>query len=271
MNADSSIPTITSRQNPLVKQFQSVRDDRSSDFIFLEGRRLIQEALTSGFTIETLVVSQRFPDTDFLDSSIDHIKQCFEVSPQVFEVLTDVDTPQGIIALVRRPAFQWEDLIKKSPAPCLILDGLQDPGNAASIVRTAEAAGAAGVVTTTGTARLFSPKALRGAMGSTLRLPVLEHRSLEEMTAELKKGGYSLLGTTVLKASPEALAYTAIDWRKPWAVVLGQEGQGLSSGWKSHFEKVIHIPMGLPVESLNVAASAAVLLYEALRQRNFTS
>jgi TrmH family RNA methyltransferase len=235
--------------------------------MFLEGRRLIQEALASHYSLETLIISQRFPDTDFLDPFIERIQKSFEVSPQVFEVLTDVHSPQGVIAIARRPVFEWDALKKKAPAPCVILDGLQDPGNAASIIRTAEAAGAAGVITTPRTAHLFSPKALRGAMGSTLRVPILEHRSPDEIIRELQSGNYALLGTTVLKANPDALSYTAIDWKKAWAIVLGQEGQGLSADWKSCLKATIHIPMAPPVESLNVAASAAVLLYESARQR----
>jgi len=267
-NPKSTIPTITSRQNPLVKEIQKIRDDRSSPLIFLEGPRLIQEALLSNYVIEVLVISQQFPETSFLDPIRARAKQHFKVSDQVFQAITDVENPQGFLAIVRRPAWSWNDLRKRSPAPVLILNDLQDPGNTASIVRTAEAAGAGGVITTPKTAHLFSPKAIRGAMGSTFRLPLLEHLTLEEIVKELHAAQYSLIGTEVRKANQSAVVYTKINWKKPWAIVLGQEGQGLSADWEKHLDKRVHIPMAEPVESLNVASSAAILLYESVRQRS---
>lgn len=265
---DSKILTITSRQNPFVKQLQSIRDDRSSPLIFLEGPRLVQEALLSHCVIEMLVVSQQFPETSFLDPIRARARQHFKVSDQVFKAVTDVENPQGFLAIVRRPVWSWNDLRKRSPAPFLILNGLQDPGNAASIVRTAEAAGAGGVITTPKTAHLFSPKAVRGAMGSTFRLPLLEHRSLEEIMKELRAADYSLVGAAVREADPDAVWHTKMNWKKPWAIVLGQEGQGLSADWEKHLDKRVHIPMAEPVESLNVSVCAAILLYESLRQRS---
>ncbi len=265
--SNSAIPLITSRQNPFIKEIQKIRDDRNAPLIFLEGARLVQEALLSQFALEILVVSDEFPETSFLDPLRSRAKQNFIVSKAAFGAITDVENPQGILAIVRRPTWKWEDLMEKTPAPLLILDGLQDPGNAASIVRTAEAAGAAGVVTTKGTVHLFSPKAIRGAMGSTLRLPIIEHRTREDIVKEVKKKKYGLLGTTVLKETPDAKAYNDVDWKQPWAIVVGQEGQGLSKEWKDDLVRTLHIPMCKPVESLNVAASAAVILYESARQR----
>jgi TrmH family RNA methyltransferase len=257
------VPTITSRQNPLVKKIQEIRDDRDSPYIFIEGSKLIQEALTSQLPIEILI--SRLPLTEVPFSQ--QAQESYYVSESVFDAMTDVKNPQALLAIVRRPLWSWDDLRKRAPAPVVILSGLQDPGNTAAIIRTAEAAGAAGVLTTSGTAHLFSPKALRGAMGSTLRLPSIEHRSVEEITRELKGIGYAMVGTTVLKNKAQVYAYTDLDWKKPWALILGQEGQGLSKEWQSEIETFVHIPMVSPVESLNVAATAAILLYESVRQR----
>jgi TrmH family RNA methyltransferase len=151
----------------------------------------------------------------------------------------------------------------------LILDGLQNPGNMASIVRTAEAAGAAGIVTTPGTVRLTSAKALRAAMGSSLRFPCLEHVPVEQINDNLSHGGYKLYGTladaeTKIKSS---LTCWEVNWTNACAVVLGQEGGGLPASWGMILHDTIVIPMQGKVESLNVAAAAAVILYEAFRQR----
>jgi TrmH family RNA methyltransferase len=254
---------ITSRQNPLVKQIQAIRDDRSAPTLFLEGPRLVREALSAGGTLEMLVMSDRFSDAALEEAAQGQTRQLFRVSESVFDALSDVDQPQGVLAIARRPSSKWGDLVKKAPAPILILDGIQDTGNAASIVRTAEAAGAAGLVTTPSSARLFSPKALRAAAGSTLRIPILEHLPTEAISREIIGAGYELL-TTVVEKGHAASLYSAIDWKKPHAVVLGQEGQGISKSWKG---KNIFIPMQAPVESLNVAAAAAVVLFEAARQR----
>jgi TrmH family RNA methyltransferase len=164
-----------------------------------------------------------------------------------------------VIAIVAKPVWGWEMLLSKSPAMIVILDVLQDPGNAASILRTAEAAGAAGVVTTPGTVKLYSPKALRSSAGSTLRLPLIEHVPAEDILQKLGSAGYSFLAAD----GTAGTLYTGVDWKKPWALILGQEGGGLSSAWKGAALESISIPMKSPVESLNVAAAAAVLLYEA--------
>jgi TrmH family RNA methyltransferase len=192
-------------------------------------------------------------------------KGLIKVSKSVFRNISDVEEPQGILAIVPRPHWSWEVLCAKKPAPILILDGLQNPGNVAAILRTAEAAGAAGVITTPTTAHLFSPKALRGAMGSALRVPSIEHQPVETIVSQLREMGYTLIGAALEGKNTQA--YTDIDWRQPQAVVLGQEGGGLSAAWNPHLQKTVTIPMEQPVDSLNVAAAAAVLLYEAVRQR----
>ena len=133
------------------------------------------------------------------------------------------------------------------------------------MVRTAEAAGAAGVITTPQSARLFSPKALRGAMGSSLRLPILEHQPISLIAEKLSAAGYRIL--TTVSPSPDSLSYMDVDWQKAWAIVVGQEGNGLSAEWAGKSQCAVHIPMEAAVESLNVAAAAAILLYEARRQK----
>ncbi len=251
----------------MVKEVQAIRDDVSSTSAFLEGPRLVEEVLKSKLSIQTLILALGLPPSPLIDDARRHSKKMFRVSESVFLALSDVRAPQGIIAIVERPAGSWQTLLARRPAPVIVLDGIQDSGNAAAILRTAEAAGAAGVVTTPGTARLFSPKALRGAMGSTLRLPILEHQSVETIIENLRSAGVGLLGTvsepSAQSGAPVAINFTSVDWSQPWAIVLGQEGQGLSLAWEPALSKTIFIPMSPPVESLNVAAAAAILLYES--------
>jgi TrmH family RNA methyltransferase len=257
---------ISSRQNPLVKELQAIRDDRASPFMFLEGPRLVEELQTAGPPIDILVWTTAAEADPVVRAVQGRAKRQCRVSDSVFRAVSDVESPQGVLAIAKRPAWEWKDVVRQTPAPVLVLDGVQDPGNISTIVRTAEASGASGLVTTPGTARLFSPKALRGAMGSTLRLPILEHQALADISGQLKMAGYQLIGTAAQGAGASR-PHTEMDWKKPCAIILGHEGQGLAKPWSSHVSAWVHIPMRPPVESLNVAAAAAIFLYESLRQR----
>jgi TrmH family RNA methyltransferase len=260
---------ISRRTHPLVKELKLLRDQPTGKRIFLEGPRLVDEALQSSLPIELLVISTACKKSDLRSQAEHQAQKTFTVAPAVFDAFSDVEEPQGILAIGRRPVWSWDQLLKKSPAPIVVLERLQNPGNVASIVRTAEASGAAGVVTTPGTAHLFSPKALRGAMGSTLRLPILEHVPIPVLIERLVSGGCQIYGTLIDRKN-ELLAsftYLDIDWTQACAFVLGQEGGGISDACTPHLQKQVTIPMQNPVESLNVAAAAAVLLYEAFRQR----
>jgi TrmH family RNA methyltransferase len=260
-------PVITSRQNPIIQDLRSRREASGSDCLFLEGPHLLEEALKSGIPIDQLVVVPALMELDIVARAAKVAKRVQQVSAYVMKTLSDVDAPQGVIAFCRKPCWDWSALAARLPAPILILDGIQDPGNLATIVRTAEAAGAAGVVTTPGTAHLFSPKALRGAMGSSLRLPILEHLPAGQIAAKVKTLGYRILGATLPQKSGGDKVYTEVDWAKPQAVVLGQEAKGISADWLSLIDQAIYLPMRPSVESLNVGAAAAVILYESVRQR----
>ncbi len=214
-----------------------------------------------------LIVSDEFPKISFLDPIVKMTSRVVKVSDPVFRAISDVENPQGLLAIARQPLWSWEQILKNQPAPILVLDGLQVPGNAASIVRTAEAAGVAGVITTPGTAHLYSPKALRGAMGSTIRVPIIEHVSVDKIASTLKKAGYKIAGTP-LKDMKSAKRYDQIDWSGSWAIIVGKEGKGVSGVWDKLIDVCAAIPMKEPVQSLNVAAAAAILLYEVSRHRH---
>ncbi len=258
---------ISSRQNPLIKEIINIRDDRDSPLLFLEGPRLIHEAVNANCKLEILVVSEEFPQISFLEPILAKTTRVVKVSEAMFRAISDVENPQGLLAIGREPLWSWEEIFARKPAPVLILDALQDPGNAASIIRTADAAGAAGIVTTPKTVHLYCPKALRGAMGSSLRVPILEHVPVEKIVSMLRKAGYQIV-TTPLETSQKVLRYDRLDWTQPWAMVVGQEAKGISSAWDKVSDACLQIPMKGPVQSLNVAAAAAVLLYEAFRAQN---
>lgn len=230
-------PTITSRRHALIGELQTIRDDRDSPLMFLEGPRLVTEVLGTDLPIEIFIWTEQAESMPMWSQVSAKAKRKFRVSEKVFMAISDVESPQGILAIARCPVWDWRQLLNPSKpgdpsgsSPIVILDGLQDPGNVATIIRTAEAAGSAGIVTTPGTAHVYSPKALRGAAGSTLRLPILEHRTHEEILRELGAAGVRLIGTTAKRSPPDTCSlYADFDFKTPCALVLGQEGGGLST------------------------------------------
>jgi len=263
----SKIQRITSRQNPLVEEIVEIRKGKDNRRIFLEGEHLIQEAVSSGLVLETFVMygaDSTTPGSKPVTPPV--AKTILEVTASVMNLLSDVATPPGQIAIATRPQRGWDSLFKNELPLLVVLDGLQDPGNAAAIVRTAEAAGVSGVVTTPSTAKLFSPKALRGAMGSSLRVPILEHQPVATILMQLQAQGCPLFAADAERPDVPFIRYTELPGKTAIALVFGQEGRGLSEVWGTAVQRV-SIPMKKPVESLNVAAAAAILLYEIARQR----
>jgi TrmH family RNA methyltransferase len=259
------IKAVTSRQNSYVESLRDLRDATSGDLLFLEGPKLLEEALKSKFAIERLAFVPALINNGLIQTALGLAKERTQITPYVLEGLSDVKAPQGVLAIVRKPYTDWKRLLAGAPRPIVILDGIQNAGNAATIVRTAEAAGAAGILTTPGSARLFSPKALRGAMGSSLRMPILEHQALADILQNLTEARYGIL--TSASPQAESRSFMDMDWKKAWGIVLGQEGHGVSSEWTAAHATAVHIPMESSVESLNVAAAAALLLYESRRFR----
>jgi len=186
-------------------------------------------------------------------------------SGTVFEKLGETKTPQGILTVAAMPKWKRDDLFRAEGEPPLIVvaDRIQDPGNLGTIIRTAEAAGASGVVLSRDAADLFAPKTVRATMGSVFRVPVITEPDLPAYLAELK-----LRGIRTFAAYLEgSLAYTSCDYRGGAAFLIGNEGQGLDAGLAEAADERIRIPMEGRIESLNAAVAASVLLYEAHRQR----
>jgi TrmH family RNA methyltransferase len=271
------VEKITSRQNPLVKRFRRVRSGAEAHLILLEGVRLVEEALDSGAHFESVAFTSDLESTDrglALKDALQHVPcRGAELSKQVMDYMSDTETPQGIAALAVRPHFTIEQVFDREPQLIIIADGLQDPGNIGAIVRTAEAAGATGLLATAGTASPYSPKALRASMGSALRLPIATSQTPEGIVKACSDSGVTILASN--PARPESprsnsVTYTDADFRAGVAVVIGSEGSGIPSHALADAGKFLHIPMSPSVESLNVASSTAILLYEAARQRSFS-
>jgi TrmH family RNA methyltransferase len=181
-------------------------------------------------------------------------------------VCSQVETPQGIVAIADRPQASLPELVRDPAALLIIADRIQDPGNLGTIIRIADAAGATGVVAVAGTVDPFNPKAVRATMGSLFHLAIVEAAADDALAALLE---YEV---RILVADQHgAVDFLDADYRRPFAVVLGNEGHGASARWTEHAAATVRIPLYGRAESLNVAVAAALLLYEARRKRGVKS
>jgi TrmH family RNA methyltransferase len=276
------VEKITSRQNPLVKRYRRVRAGSERHHVFIEGVRLVEDALSAGAHFETVAFTPALEMSERGLALLDALQQVpcrgAQVSKQVMEAIADTENPQGVAAIVSRPFFELADLFATPPQIIVIADQLQDPGNLGTIIRTAEAAGASGLITTRYTVDPFNHKAMRASMGSALRLPLATDAHRREVLKLCRSHNLKIVATrpaprraegVIEDAAKVVQLYTEVDFTVPVAFVLGQEAGGISEEAVADADAFVHIPMADGVESLNVAAAAAVLLYEAARQRNF--
>jgi TrmH family RNA methyltransferase len=258
---------ITSRANPLVARFRDVARGRGpAGSVLLDGAHLVGEAIRSRLPLEIVALLDAAGDGELREmQTAANLSgaEIVRVPPTVMSALSPVRQPSGIVALATiRPATLDEALGNSMPL-VLVLDGIQDAGNVGAIVRAAEACGATGIVTTTGTADPFGWKALRGAMGSTFRLPIATGQSPGAIFDRLHGRGIATLATVPRDGTP----LPSCNFERPVAILFGSEGAGLSDELINKADERITIPMRAPVESLNVAVSAALTLYEAAKQR----
>ena len=260
---------ITSRDNSLLRRARAVRDGRADESIYVEGLRLCEEALSSGLEIEAVIYSDEFERKERAAALIEKLRAASDNSASVSEKLlasiSYTRTPQGIILLAKRPASDQKTFEASQPAApfLVVIHGINNPVNVGAILRTAEAAGVTGAITTTNTSDSFSPKALRGAMGSAFRLPIWTASTYEDVIEWCDARGIR----TICADVDGTKSYTEVDWRVPCALIVGSESEGLSSREIALAGEAVLIPMKGAVESLNVAVATAVLLYEAARQQ----
>ena len=260
---------ITSHDNSLLRRARAVRDGKMTELIFVEGLRLCEEALTSRLKIEVVIFSEEIARKEraaaFLQAVGNVGAKLAEVSERLLASISYTKTPQGIVVLASRPSWNRKKFESAQPeAPLIvIMHGINNPVNVGAILRTAEAAGATGAIATAHTTDPFSPKALRGAMGSAFRLPIWTETNYEDVLVWCARRKIQTVCTDVKGST----LHTEIDWRGPRALIIGPESTGLSTEEVSAAGAAIRIPMQGKVESLNVAVATAIVLYEAARQR----
>jgi len=246
---------IESPTNPLVKTLHRLAHPRKREAQFLlEGKKLVDAVLQSGTEVETIVVSSTYgggaPPPD-AGTYVVRAVNVVELDEPLFRSVSSLESPEGILAIARRPS-----LAAPRSGLIAVAAGIQDPGNLGAIARVVEATGAAGLVVLKGSTDPFGPKAVRGSMGSVLRVPVCELVDTSKLDAFRKIALVPRGGSD----------YRETDWASPCAVVLGGESAGIDDEMLSRCDAKVSIPMHGEVESLNVATAAALVLYEATRR-----
>jgi len=259
-----SSDVITSRTNAQVKQLRAAFQGHtrlSGGLIAIEGDHLLEEALRSGMVLKTVFVSERRETPEVVPRGVEVLR----LTEEVFESVVETRSPQGVAALLVPPVSALDDAMGRETAPLILIAvGLQDPGNLGTLVRSAEAFGATGMLTTPGTVSAWNQKALRASVGSVFRVPVVAVDASEiEM---LKRRGVRLIASV----GSDGVGVTAaqeMDFTWACALMIGNEGSGLGTEWLAMSNARVTIPCPGAVESLNAAVAGSLLLYEASRQR----
>lgn len=268
------ISIVQSRQNARVRELRAAfaRSGREvSEVIGIEGEHLLGEALRSGLRLRTVFIREEPERREAMLRMLSRLNlpesvPVVSLNPSVFASAVDTESPQGIAALLEPPRFSLTQALA-GPAPLVVLTaGLQDPGNFGTIVRSAEAFGATGVIALPGTVDVWNAKALRASAGSAFRVPVVPEKAGAALAA-LKERGIRLVAAIAATGEREAIPCTKFNLKRSAAILIGNEGSGLSENLLERADAHVAIPMPGPVESLNAAVAASVLLYEAARQR----
>ena len=261
---------IASKDNRQIKYLKSLTDPqvRKRERAYLiEGTRMVEEALRDRAGVKQVIASPsltRHHGRGIIRLAEETGADLLWISDRLLDSIAETKTPQPVLAIMemREPN---EDALLDDPARLIILcNRLQDPGNLGTIIRTAEAAGASGVAVTPSTVDAYNPKSIRASMGSILRLPVVKVQNEHNFVQACKKKGFQ---TAALVLNGRETPFE-LDLTVPTVVMLGQEGSGLPAEEVVDFDHRIRIPMAETIDSLNVAISAAVVLYEVVRQRS---
>ncbi len=259
---------ITSTANVKVKRIVSLQKKRrlrTEEAVFLvEGIRMFREVPQE--RISEVYVSDVFyrKERETLERVLSGTRIKAEIlSEQVFAHLSDTKTPQGVLCVVKRREYSLKEMLKSRCPFLLVLDNLQDPGNVGTIIRTAEGAGATGIILSRDSADVYNPKTIRSTMGSVYRVPFCYAEDMQLVLDKINGAGICTFAAHL----DGKRVYDEADYRKPCAFLIGNEGSGLRNDVAEKAKEYIRIPMLGHVESLNAAVAASVLMFEAAKQR----
>ncbi len=260
---------IEGRHNPLIKEVRQAfaRSERTEEgSCAIEGMRIVEEAIRSGLRFRAVLFKESAQNlAERLLPQIGAQVETVLVPDSLFDGIVPSETPQGVAALVRLREFSLDDLLERvQVGPVIVVLGLQDPGNLGTILRSAEAFAAAGVILGEGTVSPLNSKVIRASAGSIFRLPVISaKKGIEQVLGSLRAHDVRLIATSSHKGTPIDAAWLT----RPSAIFVGSEGSGLHKNLMSQMDELVAIPHSEHVESLNAGVAASIVLYEAARQR----
>jgi len=261
---------VTSAQNTLVKYIQKLaqRKFREKEQKFcLEGSLMVEEALLCRWPLELLAYTEEWGSSpagrDILGLAREKNLKRIEIKENIFKRISTAQTPQGVLAVARFPEGNLADLLAQKPSLLVLVDAVRDPGNLGTIIRSADAAAAGGVLLTKETVDLYNPKTLRATMGSIFHLPVIADLETDELPSLLSSAGLRIVAGD--PAAKDILS--SCNFTLPTVLAVGNEGRGCSETLLKKAGQVVRIPMPGLAESLNVALAASIMLYEVVRQR----
>lgn len=227
----------------------------------VEGIRFVEEAVREGIA-DFMLYSKKLFSTSDPERALAIEGDKFEIEDELLKELCGTENPQGILAVISKNNYDFKDIKNDF---LVIADGIQDPGNLGTIIRTADAAGAGGVIITKGTVDVYNDKTLRSTMGSIFHIPVIFSEDFEELTISLKNMGYNIYAASL----EESKNIYDCDFKAKTAIIIGNEANGIPEEHMGFVTHRIKIPMPGRAESLNAASASAVIIYEVLRQRNY--
>lgn len=261
---------ITSTSNNHIKRLSNLLKKgklrKTEGQYVIEGRKMFLEFLSDDRdSIVTVYATREFIDQlDDINKGLLDATQCLVLDDKVFQSVAETVTPQGVIAIVKSKSYELEDFVKKESLKILMLDDLRDPGNLGTIVRTSEAAGIDLIILSDESVDITSPKVVRSTMGAMNRVPYIYTPSLVDTINQIRenRSDFKVFAT----ALDSSISYKDADYGKCFAIVIGNEANGVSKEVLENTDKNIIIPMYGNVESLNAAIAAAVVMFEAIER-----
>jgi RNA methyltransferase, TrmH family len=262
---------ITSNQNSIVKEIKSLknrRDREEKSLFFVEGVRIVEEAIKENADVRYSVLTEDFiscAENADLPGKLEKMGcRNYIVSDKLFKEISDTETPQGILAVIGMKQQDLESMVIKDSL-FVILDSLRDPGNMGAIIRTADAAGFTGVLISRGCVDVYNPKVLRSTMGSIFHIPVFYCEDIIAAIKSIKGKGIKIYASHLMGES----SIFETDMTAGTAIIVGSEAEGISSEAAAAADMLVSIPMCGRAESLNASVAAGIIMYEAVRQRRY--
>lgn len=258
---------ITSKDNEIVKNIKKLKEkkyrDQTGQYI-IEGIKLVKEAIEEKANIQKIVLCEDCENDGTIEKALMYEiakYDCIYVSKKVFDSITDVNTPQGILAIIKRKALGEQEISYKEDL-IVVLDGIQDPGNLGTILRTVDSVGLSQIVLSEKTADPYNPKVVRSTMGAIFRLNIIQSNNIIEDLKKIKKNRFKLLATSLENSE----SIYNIDLNRK-AIIIGNEANGVSKEVFDIVDEKTKIPMLGKTESLNAAVATGVILYEYVRRK----